>query len=182
MRKKLACILTIALLMTLVCADAASAKRSPSRRASSETSVKAKSHRGRTGRDVSRNRRRGRGKYAVRRRRGRHLARSYRRSSGFQPQDAGSSTRPAPGIPTERVTEIQNALIKAGYLDGPASGQYDDATTEAMKEFQAANGLPQTGLPSAIALKRLGVPKRSNDGYAVPVNSVSETDKKRAPM
>jgi len=56
---------------------------------------------------------------------------------------------------------------------------YDDATIVAMKEFQAKNGLSQTGLPSARLLKKLGVPKRSNDGYAVPVNSVSETDKKR---
>jgi N-acetylmuramoyl-L-alanine amidase len=77
------------------------------------------------------------------------------------------------------VTEIQNALIKSGYLDGPASGLYDDSTIDAMKQFQAKNGLSQTGLPSAPLLKKLGVPKRSNDGYAVPVNSVSETDKKR---
>jgi peptidoglycan hydrolase-like protein with peptidoglycan-binding domain len=72
-------------------------------------------------------------------------------------------------------------LIKAGYMEGPASGQYDEATIEAMKQFQADNGLPQTGLPSAALLKKLGVPKRSNDGYAVPVNSVSETEKKRPP-
>jgi len=85
-----------------------------------------------------------------------------------------------PGIPSERVTEIQNALIKANFLEGPASGQYDDATIGAMKQFQAANGMSQTGLPSAPLLKRLGVTKRSNDGYAVPVNSVSQTEKKRA--
>jgi peptidoglycan hydrolase-like protein with peptidoglycan-binding domain len=64
-------------------------------------------------------------------------------------------------------------------MDGPASGLYDEATSEAMKKFQAANGMSQTGLPSAALLKKLGVPKRSNDGYAVPVNSVSQTEKKR---
>ena len=90
--------------------------------------------------------------------------------------------RPTSGsIPSERVTEIQNALIKAGYLEGPASGQYDDTTTQAMKQYQAANKLPETGLPSAPVLKKLGVAKRSNDGYAVPVNRVSETEKKPAP-
>jgi len=83
------------------------------------------------------------------------------------------------GIQSERATEIQKALIKAGYMDGPPSGQYDDATTQAMKQYQSANGLPQTGLPSAPLLKKLGVSKRSNDGYAVPVNTVSETEKKR---
>jgi peptidoglycan hydrolase-like protein with peptidoglycan-binding domain len=64
-------------------------------------------------------------------------------------------------------------------MAGPASGMYDDTTIDAMKQFQAKNGMSQTGLPSAPLLKKLGVPKRSNDGYAVPVNSISETDKKR---
>jgi len=91
-------------------------------------------------------------------------------------------TRPAAGISSERATEIQNALIKAGYLDAPASGQYDDTTIDAMKQYQNANRLPVTGLPSAAVLKKLGVPKRSNDGYAVPVNSVSESEKKRSPQ
>jgi N-acetylmuramoyl-L-alanine amidase len=77
------------------------------------------------------------------------------------------------------VTELQAALIKAGYMDGPASGLYDQATIEAMKAFQAKNGMSQTGLPSAPLLKKLGVPKRSSDGYAVPVTTVSETEKKR---
>jgi peptidoglycan hydrolase-like protein with peptidoglycan-binding domain len=92
---------------------------------------------------------------------------------------SGGSQRPAPGIPQERITEIQTALIKTGFLDGPASGLYDDATIDAIKQYQAQNGMPQTGLPSARFLKRLGVSKRSNDGYAVPVNAVSESEKKR---
>ena len=104
------------------------------------------------------------------RRRGRY-ARS-RRGRQSVAQDYPTSGRPAAtGIPTERVSEIQRALIKLGYLSGPASGQYDDDTVEAMKQFQSANQLPATGLPSAHALKRLGVPKRSSDGYAVPVKS-----------
>ena len=64
-------------------------------------------------------------------------------------------------------------------MDGPASGLYDEATIEAMKKFQAANGMSQTGLPSAPLLKKLGVPKRSNDGYAVPVTTVVQSEKKR---
>ena len=106
------------------------------------------------------------------RRRGRH-ARS-RRSRQSVVQDAPVSGRQiATGIPAERVTEIQKALIKLGYLSGQPSGQYDDDTVEAMKQFQSASQLPATGLPSAHALKRLGVSKRSADGYAVPVKSSS---------
>ncbi|HYP28871.1 MAG TPA: peptidoglycan-binding domain-containing protein, partial [Blastocatellia bacterium] len=78
------------------------------------------------------------------------------------------------GIQSERVIEIQNALTKAGVFEGPSTGQYDESTSAAMKKFQVSNGLPATGLPSAHTLKKLGVSKRSNDGYAVPVSSSKE--------
>jgi len=182
MRRSWVFILTLALLMTLVSADVASAKKSRSKSVSSRARVKRDARRGRPSRAVSRPGSRGRKALAVRGKRGRRLARSRGRSRAryeSEPIVAASAPRPAPGIPPERVTEIQNALIKGGYLDGPASGLYDDATIDAMKQFQARNGLSQTGLPSAPLLKKLGVPKRSSDGYAVPVNRVSETDKKR---
>lgn len=83
-----------------------------------------------------------------------------------------ASRPPAASIPQERVTEIQVALIRAGYLEGPATTQYDEATTNAMKRFQSAHSLPRTGLPSAAALKLLGVPKDSGDGYSAPVKRV----------
>lgn len=182
MRRSLVCILTLALLLTLVGADAAFAKKSRSKGASSRSHSKRDAGRGRSSRARSRGETRGRKVLAVRGKRGRRMARSAgRRRARYesQPIVASGAPRPAPGIPAERVTEIQTALIKAGYMDGPASGLYDDATIDAMKDFQARNGMPQTGLPSAPLLKKLGVPKRSNDGYAVPVNSVSEAEKKR---
>src|SRR6202007_444600 len=86
--------------------------------------------RGKSGRVSSRSRR-GRSAYASRGTRGRH---AIRRQVAAQPVDPAVSPRPAPGISTERATEIQNALIKAGYLDGPASGQYDEQTIDAMKQ------------------------------------------------
>ena len=176
-------ILSLALLITLVSVDVASAKKSRSKGASSRSGVKRDARRGSTRASSARDKR-GRKTYAVRGKRGRRLARSRGRNSGrsryeSQPIISSGSSRPAPGIPAERVMEIQNALIKNGYLDGPASGLYDDVTIDAMKEFQAKNGLSQTGMPSARLLKKLGVPKSSNDGYAVPVKSVSETGQKR---
>jgi hypothetical protein len=123
-------------------------------------------------------------KVIVRGRHGRRYVR-YRYVRRSEPDTIAAAPRPAAprqagsGIPAERVTEIQNALIKAGYLEAPASGQYDDNTIQAMKQFQANNRLSATGTPSASTLKKLGVSKRSSDGYAVPVNSVSEGDKKR---
>ena len=147
---------------------------------------------------LARSERRGRGGRGARNERGGRLARErvvvrgrhgrrvvryrYVRRSETEAAPVAAAPRvTGSGIPGERVTEIQNALIKAGYLAGPASGQYDDATTQAMKEFQTANGFTATGAPSAPALKRLGVAKRSNDGYAMPVNSVSENERKPRP-
>lgn len=146
-----------------------SAKDRHSKRAARTKGSKKKEAR-RAGRGGSRTRARsgrgrGRGRYA-RSRRGRQAV----------AQDSTSGRPTSTGIPTERVTEIQKALIKLGYLSGPPSGQYDDDTVQAMKQFQSANQLTTTGLPSAHALKRLGVPKRSTDGYAVPVKSGGQSD------
>jgi hypothetical protein len=139
--------------------------------------------RGRRAERLSRaERRRGGGRYASTRRGRRYEARRSRRHKIYYEsrETVSPSIRPASsGIPTDRVTEIQRALIKEGYLQGQASGQYDDSTIAAMRQFQTDNGFPASGLPSAPSLKRLGVSKRSNDGYAVPINSATEDLKKQ---
>jgi hypothetical protein len=151
---------------------------------------------------LSKKERRGRGRYS---RRGRsYVARSdYYQSRGDEalkvkeeaplhvgdedPQPTTNSTQsiaiPAPppvarvsGIPPERVMEIQNALLKVGYYQGEATGIYDDSTKQAMKQYQQANNLQASGLPSAHALKKLGVSKRKNDDYAVQVKSAKDKD------
>src|SRR5262249_3870841 len=113
------------------------------------------------------------GRYEPRRGHGRRIYYFEARESPATPTKPAST-----GIPTERVTEIQRALIKEGYLQGQASGQYDDTTIAAMKQFQTDNGFPASGLPSAHTLKKLGVTKRTNDGYAVPINSATEDQKR----
>jgi hypothetical protein len=193
MQRRLIFTLAIALILSLASVETLAGKRSRSSRKSTRAAVKkdkrAKSSRNQVARggkgrkEVARRGKRGRGRdrIASRSRRRRYEARSQpvERQDESQPSD----TRPAPrslasGIPTQRVSEIQEALIKAGYLVGPASGQYDENTAQAMKQFQGANKLPATGLPSAHTLKRLGVAKRSGDGYAVPIKSVAESEKR----
>jgi putative peptidoglycan binding protein len=157
-------------------------KESRGRYARSSRNEKMSSRRDR--RELARNQGSVREKIIVRGRHGRRLVR-YRYVNRPEPDAIAAAPRPAAprqsgsGIPSERVMEIQTALIKAGYLEGPASGSYDENTIQAMKQFQGSNRLSQTGMPSASTLKKLGVSKRSNDGYATPVNSVSESDKKR---
>jgi hypothetical protein len=152
---------------------------------------------------LSKKERRGRGRYS---RRGRsYVARSEAYQSRGEealkvreeaplhvgdedPQPATTNTTqyipaptPAPvarvsGIALERVMEIQNALLKVGYYQGEATGIYDENTKQAMKQYQQANNLQASGLPSAHALKKLGVSKRKNDDYAVSVKSAKDKD------
>ena len=46
----------------------------------------------------------------------------------------------APGDRGSKVTNLQKRLIELGYMSGSASGNYDDATEQAVRDFQARNG------------------------------------------
>ena len=72
--------------------------------------------------------------------------------------DAGTITpsRRA-NIDVMRVIQIQQALASKGFYSGETSGNYDDATMDAMRRFQASNQIAATGYPTAHALKRLGL-------------------------
>jgi peptidoglycan hydrolase-like protein with peptidoglycan-binding domain len=61
--------------------------------------------------------------------------------------------RPEP----ERIQEIQQALVQAGYLNVQPNGRWDDQTREAMRRYQADHGFPVTGLPEAKSLMKLGL-------------------------
>ena len=57
----------------------------------------------------------------------------------------------------ERTQEIQQALIREGYLKGDATGEWDSRTHEAMQHYQTDHGFPATGLPEAKSLMKLGL-------------------------
>jgi len=60
-------------------------------------------------------------------------------------------------LQSNRITEIQEALIGVGYLTPPASGSWDDTTRAAMRHYQVDNGFGVTGLPDAKSLMKLGL-------------------------
>lgn len=60
-------------------------------------------------------------------------------------------------IDVMRVIQIQQALISKGFYSGETSGNYDQATIDAMRRFQSSNKIAATGYPTAHALKRLGL-------------------------
>jgi peptidoglycan hydrolase-like protein with peptidoglycan-binding domain len=76
---------------------------------------------------------------------------------------AAPKLRGQQGIKPERVTEIQQALIREHYLTGEASGQWDEATKAAMQKYQAVQGWQTKLMPDSRALKKLGLgPDYSN--------------------
>lgn len=56
-----------------------------------------------------------------------------------------------------RVEQIQQALVKAGFLNEDPTGRWDSATRRAMRHYQQANGFAATGLPEAKPLMKLGL-------------------------
>ena len=60
-------------------------------------------------------------------------------------------------IAPERVTEIQQALIREHYRSGPANGEWDSNTVAAMQKLQGDQGWQTKLMPDSRALKKLGL-------------------------
>lgn len=58
---------------------------------------------------------------------------------------------------SERVREIQSALIREKYLSGEPSGVWDQRSKEAMTHYQADNGWQSKVTPDSRALIKLGL-------------------------
>jgi len=66
-------------------------------------------------------------------------------------------------IDSDRVTQIQQALIREHYLSGEPTGNWDDATKAAMQKYQGDQGWQTKLMPDSRALKKLGLgPDYSN--------------------
>ena len=61
------------------------------------------------------------------------------------------------GIDPARATELQTALIKAGYLTGSPSGVWDTQSQAAMQKLQADNGWQTKLVPDSRAIIKLGL-------------------------
>ena len=75
-------------------------------------------------------------------------------------------------IEDSRATEIQTALVSAGYLSGQPSGHWDGATESAMQKLQADNGWQTKLIPDSRAIIKLGLgPAEASDqsgSYLLP--------------
>ena len=70
-------------------------------------------------------------------------------------------------IEPERVTQIQQALIREHYMSGEADGKWDADTVAAMQKFQADNGWQTKLMPDSRALKKLGL----GPDYSTAINA-----------
>jgi len=57
----------------------------------------------------------------------------------------------------ERITEVQSALLKAGFNPGSVDGDYGPSTVKAVNAFQRARGLPVDGYLNVETVDALGV-------------------------
>lgn len=60
-------------------------------------------------------------------------------------------------IDPQRAQQIQQALIREHYLDGEASGVWNDTCQRAMQRYQASNGWQTKVVPDSRALIKLGL-------------------------
>ena len=68
----------------------------------------------------------------------------------------GSKAQHPRAIDDERATQIQGALVKAGYLN-EVTGHWDSASQAAMQKLQADNGWQTKLIPDSRALIKLGL-------------------------
>ena len=67
-------------------------------------------------------------------------------------------------IDSERVRQIQLALIREKYLSGEPSGQWDSTTQSAMSRYQNDNGWQSKVTPDSRALIKLGLGPNHEEG------------------
>ena len=88
-----------------------------------------------------------------------HARRGPTSQSLFKHKGSKSSPRPAGprAIEPQRATEIQEALIRAGYMNGTPSGHWDSESQAAMQKLQASKGWQTKLTPDSRALILLGL-------------------------
>jgi len=68
-----------------------------------------------------------------------------------------ATRQPTQGMDPARATQIQTALIKAGYLTGEPTGTWDAESIAAMQKLQSDNGWQTKIIPDSRALILLGL-------------------------
>jgi len=108
---------------------------------------------------------------AVRTRRGPTSGKASQRKSKHK---AAAVSHPR-AIDDARATQIQSALIKAGYMSGEPTGHWDSASESAMQKLQSDNGWQTKLIPDSRALIKLGLGPQTQQTASAAASSVSST-------
>jgi peptidoglycan hydrolase-like protein with peptidoglycan-binding domain len=84
------------------------------------------------------------------------LACAHESYSGSGVATRAPNTTVASSLSAEQVRLVQHSLADRGFAV-PLTGAYDDATREAVAQFQVARGLPETGSLDAATGEALGI-------------------------
>ena len=79
----------------------------------------------------------------------------------------------APGEESERVLQLQNALVSLGYKCGTVDGKYGSATENAIRRFQKNNGLIVDGLAGKTT--QALIYRKLNEKNATPAPAPTST-------
>jgi peptidoglycan hydrolase-like protein with peptidoglycan-binding domain len=99
-----------------------------------------------------------------------HASTSTHKSSSHKTKGKAAKSHQIHGqqaIDPERVTQIQEALIREHYMTGDANGQWDSGTQAAMQKFQADQGWQTKLMPDSRALVKLGL----GPDYSTAINA-----------
>ncbi|ADV82824.1 peptidoglycan-binding domain-containing protein [Terriglobus saanensis] len=114
---------------------------------------------------------------AVRTRRGPTSGRASQRGTKASKHKAEAVSHPR-AIEDARATQIQSALIKAGYMSGEPTGHWDSASETAMQKLQSDNGWQSKLVPDSRALIKLGLgpqtPQTTTASSAAPTAHIAQ--------
>jgi len=79
------------------------------------------------------------------------------RSYASSEQKTGAKRGPVFRATKEQIEQAQRMLKEKGYYKGEATGKLDKDTRDAIKKFQEANGVKQTGTLNAETLEKMGI-------------------------
>ncbi len=94
-------------------------------------------------------------------------ARTTHKLAGSKSRHGSRRARGQQAIQPERVTQIQQALIREHYFTGEANGNWDAATIAAMQKYQADQGWQTKIMPDSRALLKLGL----GPDYSTAINA-----------
>jgi len=96
-------------------------------------------------------------------------------SSGTKRKKTSAQSARPRAMEDSRAIEIQNALVKAGYLK-EASGHWDSDSQAAMQKMQSDNGWQTKIVPDSRAIIKLGLGPNNTSANMVPVSGTEPAE------